>query len=51
MFLRTPSVGAADMCGVLVILILGAWQTSQQEPQDLIKLNTKASSLYVGCDF
>ena len=46
-FVFTPSVGAVGICGVYVILILRAWQTSHKGQQNLIKLNAKASSIYV----
>ena len=45
--LLTPSVGAAGICGVYVILILRAWQTSHKGQQSLTKLNAKASNIYV----
>ena len=47
MFLRTPSVGAAGICGVYMILILRASQTSHKGQQSLTKLNAKAGSIYV----
>ena len=47
MFLRTSSVGVAGICGVYVILILRAWQSSYKGQQSLTKLNAKASSIYV----
>ena len=45
--LRTPNVGAAGIYGVYVILILKARQTSHKGQQSLIKLNAKASNIYV----
>jgi hypothetical protein len=45
--LRTPSVGAAGICGVYVILIFRALQTSHKGQQSLTKLNAKASNIYV----
>ena len=47
MFLHTPSVVAAGIYGVYVILILRARQTSHKGQQSLTKLNAKASSIYV----
>ena len=42
--LRTPSVGAASICGVYMILILRAWQTSHKGQQSLTKLNAKQAA-------
>jgi hypothetical protein len=47
MFLCNPSVGAAGICGVYVILILRAWQISHKGQQSLTKLNAKASNINV----
>jgi hypothetical protein len=44
MFLHTPSVGAVEIFGVYVILILRAWQTSHKGQQSLTKLNAKQAA-------
>ncbi len=43
---RTSSVEVAHICGVYVILILGAWYNSQPGSLGLTKLNTTTSSIY-----
>jgi hypothetical protein len=43
--LHTPSVRAADICELYVILISGAWQVPQQGSQGLTKLKTNTSSI------
>ena len=40
-FAPTPRVGVVHICGVYVILILRAWQTSHKDQQSLTKLNAK----------
>jgi hypothetical protein len=47
MFLHTPSVGAAGIYGVYVILILRACQISHKSQQSLTKLSAKASNIYM----
>ena len=44
-FLSTPSVGAACVCGVYVILILEHDKSLNKGQQDLTKLNTITSNL------
>jgi hypothetical protein len=46
-FVFAPSVGAAGICDVYVILILRAWQTSHKGQQNLTKLNAIVSNIYV----